>query len=178
MGGRRAAAAAAVAAGALGLLGGARACWFWQTDWSTACECERPCWCLVPDEVVTPGSYQGELDDYYLCDNCPCRTEGLFNPGDGPVLGDADWPFPGQEATTPAVADDVAPAVETDEDLSLATNDTLSEAIADEEGDGIDAEDITDAIDDAVGNAIDEVTSSFWDTAMEGLMAWDSPIFS
>ncbi len=172
MGGRRAA-AAAVAVGALGLLGGARACWFWQTDWSTACECERPCWCLVPDEPVTPGPYQGHLDDYYLCDNCPCRTEGLFNPGDGPVLGDPGWPFPGQEDTSPAVADGEEDVPVIEDDVSQAVGNETSEAVADEEDD-LTVEDVTDAIDNAVENAIDEVADTFW----EGIMAWESPIFS
>jgi len=148
MGGRRAAAAAA-AVGALGLLSGARACWPWQTDWSTACECERPCWCLVPDEEVRPGPYQGELEDYYLCDNCPCRTEGLFNPGDGPQLGDPDWPYPGQEAA-PAVDDDA---------LGAEGN-----ATAPAEGDG--------------GTTVVVVDNDAFDSFWEGLMAWESPLFS
>ena len=158
-GGRRAAAAAAVAAAGLGLLGSARACWFWQTDWSTACECERPCWCLVPDEVITPGSYQGGLDDYYMCDNCPCRTEGLFNPGDGPVLGDPGWPFPGQEDTSEAVA---SPPVVEEDDTATALNET-SDAIEDI----ITEEDVEEVVQETVN-----------DVFTEFLMAWESPIFS
>ena len=146
-------AVAAVAVGALGLLGSAQACWPWQTDWSTACECERPCWCLVPDETITPGAYTGPYEDYYLCDNCPCRTEGLFNPGDGPVLGDPGWPRSGED-TSSATEPATEPVLE-------------EEATTEEEQEIITEDDVLDVVDDRIE-----------DLAAELYYAWESPWFS
>ena len=120
------------------LAGAAQACWVWQNPGSTACECGRPCWCLVDLEPVA-GPWAGDLPEYYQCDNCPCRTEGLFNPGDGPVLG----PFGEQVAgpdpetfTAPADEEIVVPVLEAfsnDTAEALAALDSLFEGTIVEE---------------------------------------------